>query len=195
MGLELYTTERVHRAVIFNARVKGDTASYKRNLSKGRTFQLGPFSITAFEVPHDGHDNMGYMLEYEGKRLVIATDLGHIPESVSQYLQQAHYLVLETNYDQDMLDTGHYPQSLKKRISQPLGHLANHITAAYIAAQYPPALSHLFLCHLSKENNRPELAHAAVASALTQRGLCLEKDIQLHCLPRGIPSPCFILSP
>ena len=195
LGLELYTTETVHRAVIFNPRVKGDVTSYKRNLLKGKPFHLGPFCITAFEVPHDGQDNMGYMLEYEGQRLVIATDLGHIPDSVSHYLQQAHYLVLEANYDQDMLDNGTYPAFLKKRINQPLGHLANHTTATYMAAQCPSALTHLFLCHLSQENNRPELAYRAVASALEQRGLCLEQDIQLHCLPRAVPSPCFILQP
>ena len=193
LGLPVYATEQVHRGIVYNSSVKDKPGASKRVFGKGAPFHLGPFTLTAFDIPHDGSDNVGYVVEYNGKTLVIATDLGHIPESLANYVASANYLVLESNYDDFMLDSGPYPYQLKKRIRHDRGHLSNHIAAKFVAEHYHPKLSHLFLCHLSQTNNRPELALKAVSEALANRGIKAGVDIEVHCLPRTKPSECFLL--
>ena len=194
LGLPVFATEQVHAGIVNHPRTKIVIGASKRVIYKEKSFCIGPFTIIAFDVPHDGSDNVGYLVRYMDKTFVIATDLGHIPEGVAAHITCANYLVLETNYDRMMLDTGNYPQFLKNRIRQPYGHLCNDDTADFLATAEIPVLSHLFLCHLSKENNRPDLAMNAVTSAFAERGVQVGVDIHVHCLPRGKPSECYLLS-
>ena len=189
LGLPVFATERVHTGIVNHPRVKIKTGACKRIIDKERPFYLGPFTLTAFDVPHDGSDNVGYCVQYEDKTFVIATDLGHITNDVAHWISNANYLILEANYDRFMLDNGPYPLFLKERISQKRGHLCNNDTADFLASAYIPKVSHLFLCHLSKTNNRPELALEAATKALKPRGL----NIQIYCLPRDRPSACYEL--
>ena len=193
LGLPVYATEQVHTGIVSNSRVKIKPGASKRTICKDTPFVIGPFRITAFDVPHDGSDNVGYTIRYNDKTFVIATDLGHIPQGVAEQIARADYLVLEANYDRNMLETGPYPRYLKERIRQSYGHLCNDDTAGFLASAPLQSLTRLFLCHLSRENNRPELALNAVTSALTGRGVRVGADIQVFCLPRGKPSECYLL--
>ena len=102
-------------------------------LHKGETMELEDFTITAFEVPHDGTDNVGYCMNIDGKIFSFLTDLGHITPTAAEYICKANYLVLEANYDEEMLKMGPYPQYLKERIAGPNGHMSNRETADFLA--------------------------------------------------------------
>ncbi|MCL1974176.1 MAG: MBL fold metallo-hydrolase [Bacteroidetes bacterium] len=193
LGVPVYGTDLVHTGIANHPRTKIKIGASKRVIAKDAPFCIGPFELTAFEVPHDGCDNVGYRIRYQEKTLVIATDLGHISQEVAAQISQAHYLVLEANYDRQMLERGRYPVFLKQRIRHKYGHLSNDDAANFLASTALPNLSQLFLCHLSQENNLPELALNTVTAALAGRGWKVGVDIQVHCLPRGKPSESYFL--
>ncbi|MDE6266284.1 MAG: MBL fold metallo-hydrolase [Muribaculaceae bacterium] len=167
-------------------------------------FNLGRhFRITPFTTPHDGTDNVGYYIEMAGKSFAVATDLGHISDRVAHYMRQADYIMLESNYDLRMLHNGPYPAYLKARIAADNGHLDNADAARFIASIYSPRLTHLFLCHLSHDNNTPEIALQTMTHALAEKNISVgnaslspdnaKTDIQLVVLPRFDVTPLYIL--
>ena len=166
---------------------------YVRYVEKEETVTFRDFSITPFEVPHDGSDNVGYFIEVGEKRFCIATDLGEITETVASYVEKANYLVIESNYEEQMLAMGRYPEFLKVRVSGPRGHLSNQVTARYLAANFNEHLKNIWLCHLSEENNHPELAYKAVAMEMGRYGIIPGKDVELTVLKRTTPSRLFVL--
>ena len=142
---------------------------------------------------HNGTDNVGYFIEVGDTNFCIATDLGCITDTVSYYLEQAHHLVIESNYEEEMLKMGRYPQFLKDRVSGMTGHLSNQTTARYLAKNLNEHLKNIWLCHLSEENNHPELAYKAVEMEFAQYGIIAGKDVKLYVLKRATPSQMFIL--
>ena len=177
---------------------------YHRPIYKEHPFKIGPFTLTAFEVMHDGTDNAGFMISYGSHNLVVATDLGCISERADFYMRQANYLMIEANYDDDMLSAGSYPEYLKGRIRSVTGHLDNKVTAEYLARIYTPRLRTIFLCHLSKDNNNPEIALRTVEEALTGAGAIVGDGshtpyarlatVQLMALPRFESTPLIPLT-
>ncbi|MBR6648715.1 MAG: MBL fold metallo-hydrolase, partial [Bacteroidaceae bacterium] len=141
----------------------------------------------------DGTDNVGYFIEVGDTKFCIATDLGCITDTVSFYLEQAHHLVIEANYEEEMLRMGRYPQFLKDRVAGMTGHLSNQTTARYLAQNMNEHLKNIWLCHLSEENNHPELAYKAVEMEFAQYGIIAGKDVKLHVLKRATPSQMFVL--
>jgi phosphoribosyl 1,2-cyclic phosphodiesterase len=130
-------------------------------------FQIGPFTITAFPVPHDSYGNNGYIISYKDVVFCLITDIGHITPEIEEAVSKSTHLVVESNYDHQMLETGPYPMRLKKRIEGPYGHLSNAETAQLLANYLSPELiQRVWLCHLSEENNKPELASQTCLSAL-----------------------------
>lgn len=170
--------------------VHSETAVADRQISLF-TEPVNEFLITAFEVPHDATDNVGYKIETPLGIFCFLTDMGHITPTVETYIAEANYLIIEANYDEEMLRMGPYPSYLKQRIQSSRGHMSNAATAAYLADHLPPRLKHIWLCHLSKENNHPELAFKTFEYAFRNRGVILGKDIQLTVLKRTIPSDLF----
>ena len=151
------------------------------------------FRIVAFELPHDSSDNVGYMIQFGDKRFTIATDVGEITETVARYLCMANHLVLESNYDEEMLRFGSYPDFLKERVSSRTGHLCNREAAEFLATHYSPTWKNVWLCHLSRENNHPELLYKTVDFRLLQEGIRVGKDFKLTVLKRLTPSDVFDL--
>ncbi len=188
--IPVYATSEVHRG-INRSYVIGDKVSTPYYIVKGETVAIGEFEVTAFSVSHDGSDNVGYSVTYRNRRFTLATDLGYVCENAAEHIRKANYLVIEANYDEQMLETGHYPQYLKNRITSPTGHLSNLAAGQFLASCYQPHLSHIYLCHLSKENNRPELAYATVEQLLITKGIKIGTDVRLVALPRTEASPLF----
>lgn len=118
--------------------------SAHRPIVKEIPFKIKDFTITAFEVPHDGSDNVGFFISYGNLYFAFATDLGHITPTADKYLRQANYLVIESNYDEAMLRNGSYPLHLQRRILADSGHMDNARTAEYLARIYTPALRNIF---------------------------------------------------
>jgi phosphoribosyl 1,2-cyclic phosphodiesterase len=131
-----------------------------------QAFAAGGMQITAFTVPHDAREPVQYVLSDGDKRLGVLTDIGAPTAHVEQTLGRLDGLVLECNYDRDMLWNGTYPKWLKERIAGPFGHLDNADSGMLLAALDCTKLQHLVGAHLSEQNNRPELARAALAAAM-----------------------------
>ena len=144
-------------------------------------------------MPHDGTDNVGYCITTGDKTFSFLTDIGHITPTAARFIQQADYLILEANYDDSMLQMGPYPQHLKERIAGPNGHMSNHEMADYLSHHFPQHLKHLWLCHLSKDNNHPELAFKTVELAFRQENIIVGKDVEVTPLRRTTPSEMYIL--
>lgn len=157
------------------------------------TFSIGDFAITPFPIPHDATENVGYHINVGDVRFTIMTDVGDVTQDVCQYISQSTHLILEANYDEEMLLQGRYPQHLKRRISCGTGHLANTKTANALAQNFHENLKHVWLCHLSEENNHPELARKTVESILREHGIIAGVDFKLDVLRRKIPTGPFNL--
>ena len=166
-------------------------------------FKIGDFTITPFAVSHDGLNDtaFGFHIALGGYTFALATDTGCPTDGMRRYLADADYIMIESNYDSEMLRTGRYPEYLKARIRSEKGHSDNDDCAHFLAEIYSPRLKHIFLCHLSEENNTPELARNASLKALTDKGVNVgegqntlddrQADVQLSVLPRRDISPLY----
>ena len=153
----------------------------------GESFSLGSIDITTFSLPHDASCPLGYILEERGVKLGIATDIGCVTPEIVSSLRGCDILLLESNHDQDLLRTGSYPPSLKRRIRSDEGHLSN-IEAAELLPRLLEGKSAdkpvVILSHLSQENNRPELAYITVKNSLQAAGWQVGEDVILDCACR-----------
>lgn len=190
-NIPVYTTEGVHRGIEKSRYVEETLIHSRRLIKKEEPFNIRDFQIIAFEVPHDSTDSVGYYIEFGNHKFTIATDVGHITEEVGKYINMANHLVIETNYDEEMLRFGSYPAFLKERVSSPTGHLSNREAADYIAKNYNPHLKDIWLCHLSRDNNHPELAYKTMDIRLFEEGIRVGKDVSLYALKRTTPSDLF----
>lgn len=132
---------------------------------------------------------VGFNIYNSNKKLSIATDVGHISEELLGHLKNSSSVLLEANYDPEILKCSHYPYILKQRISSNNGHLSNSSAGKAIAHLYNYGLKNALLIHLSKENNFPELAYETVINELAN---CT--DINLNIAPRDNPSKLFEVS-
>lgn len=192
-NLPVYTSEAVHRSIQANHFVgKKVPDNLKRVLTKGVCEQIGPFSVQTFHVPHDSADNNGYIIRIEELTIVLLTDVGSYTDEMKTIVSQATHLIVEANYDSQMLESGPYPPRLKKRISCGRGHSSNAETAAFLAENLNPDLiRRVWLCHLSAENNTPVKAIETVKEALLRAGFPVgspETTLKLEALARLTPS-------
>ena len=195
MRLPVYATKKVYEAMFQRKYVTRPVPeALRRFLEVGKPISIAPFTITPIQVPHDSADNVGYFIDCgDGTRLLLLTDVGEFLPEMEAFVPQATHIVIETNYDPDMLRTGKYPARLKRRIASGTGHSANPDTAAFLVKTLTPITKHIFLCHLSADNNRPELAQAAVTETLRRERPDLAKLPPITPLPRLTPSGVFEL--
>jgi phosphoribosyl 1,2-cyclic phosphodiesterase len=113
---------------------------------------------------------VAFSIQSDGVRVSQLTDIGHMPESVAQYLKNSNVLILESNHDLEMLRVGPYPWSLKQRLMGRFGHLSNTGVAQFIREQFDGTASHLMLAHLSERNNHPAVARQESMKALRDCG-------------------------
>ena len=192
-GIPVYATEKVHAGIDACSFLKEKIYTSRRIIEKEIAVEIKDFKITAFDVPHDANECVGYLVTYGQHKFVLVTDAGHISEKAGEYIRIANHLVVEANYDREMLFHGKYPLYLKERISNGNGHLCNSEIAGFLAANYDLHLKNIWLCHLSKENNHPELAYKTVEMAMQQYGIRIGKDVNLVALKRTTPSEMYIL--
>lgn len=132
-----------------------------------QAFEVGGLQVRPFTVPHDAREPLQLSCTDGNRRLGLLTDLGHASAHVLQELAGCDTLVLECNHDEAMLADGPYPWFLKRRVGGDWGHLANSASAALAAALLPSGrLRQVVAAHLSEQNNRPELARAALLGSL-----------------------------
>jgi phosphoribosyl 1,2-cyclic phosphodiesterase len=146
--------------------VAADDALDLRIIDSHQAFSVGAIQVQPFPVPHDAREPTQFVFADGASRLGILTDIGESTRHVEAMLYGVDALVIECNHDRELLEASRYPASLKRRIGGRLGHLANDVAAAIVAAIDASRLQHLVAAHLSAENNRPELAIAALAAVV-----------------------------
>lgn len=158
-----------------------------RVFQTGHAFELGDLQVESFTVPHDAHDPVGFLLRHECGNVGVLTDLGHCTRLVVERVKSANVLMLETNHDMRLLqDDTVRPWSVKQRILSRFGHLSNDAAAEAAAQIAHDGLRHVFLGHLSRDCNRPELAHRAVTAALHKVGA---RHVHVHTTSQHAPNP------
>lgn len=150
-------------------------------------FEIGNIKIHPFDIPHDAANPCGFNFLVENQKISVATDLGHMTTQIINQLEGSKFLMLEANYDPEVLKCCSYPYLLKTRIAGPNGHLSNSLAGKTIAHLIPTGLEQVILGHLSKENNFPELAYNTVLEelAIHQYG---ESDVTLQVASRTQPT-------
>ncbi|MEM6821283.1 MAG: MBL fold metallo-hydrolase [Verrucomicrobiota bacterium] len=133
----------------------------------GDSFSIGDFVIESFPVPHDAYDPVGFLIQYHGKSVAVLTDLGYVTETVVAKAKGADVIVLEANYDEQLLQSdSKRPWSVKQRIMARHGHLSNEQAAGLLLQISGSPLKHVFLGHMSKDCNKPEVAKEKIREAL-----------------------------
>ena len=145
----------------------------------GQEFNVGPFAIKPFSIPHDVPDPVGYLVRTDGVTYFHATDVGTPLDSIGVNLAEADIATLESNHDPVMLRASGRPPSLKQRIAGPRGHLSNDQACDLVKRFASPRLRRLALAHLSRECNAPHLAFGAMRDAFAEMG---RTDVELRML-------------
>lgn len=125
-------------------------------------FILGDLTVNAFAISHDANEPSAYRIESEGKSIAVATDMGKYDEYTISRLMNLNAVLLEANHDVHMLEVGKYPYPLKRRVLSDTGHLSNEMCGRLLCKIMHDDLRHIVLCHLSRDNNYPELAYETV---------------------------------
>ena len=147
---------------------------------------VGEFEICSFATSHDSVDCHGYKIATKtGRTVSLATDLGIVTENVFEHLSSANLAVIEANYDEKRLWAGSYPHYLKTRIASNRGHLCNSETAKTLKRLVENGNERFALCHLSNENNTPQLALEAIISEFMQNNITPSKESLIKTLNRN----------
>jgi phosphoribosyl 1,2-cyclic phosphodiesterase len=184
-SLPAFTTHKVWESIL-NPQVK-ISRDCIREIPLQEKFHLAGFDIEAFPVSHDAPETIGFHICAGDKKITIATDLGYICQTSAPYLKEANLIVIESNYDEEMLENGKYPYYLKKRIKSDNGHLGNHQTSDFLADIFSDNLSHICLAHLSKNNNTPEKALQTLLNTLSRNSIKLNSQ-KITILNRHMPT-------
>ncbi|MFA6769949.1 MAG: MBL fold metallo-hydrolase [Bacteroidales bacterium] len=185
-------TELLFKSLEKHPHSRGGVKRFKKIIEKEIPFVFKEVSITAFEVPHDATETLGFFIDFMGERFTFVTDIGHFTPRVADFCKISNHIIIESNYDMKMLDSGSYPQFLIERIRGGRGHLSNFETSLAVQNFYHEGIRNIFLCHLSDNNNTPELAFEATKGALSELGVCIGEDLNLCCLPRK-SHKCFLI--
>jgi len=178
--LPVYATERTWAAMEGKPGIGGIMMKNRRVFAPGEDFYIRDLAISPFSTPHDAADPVGFSVLYGGRKLCIATDLGHIDPRWIRALSGANLVLLESNHDPDLLRChARYPARLKQRILGRHGHLSNADCGGAITSLVREGLTHVILGHLSGETNTPALALGTVVRVLEDAGIVAGKDIRV----------------
>ncbi|CDB32472.1 beta-lactamase domain protein [Clostridium sp. CAG:575] len=155
-------------------------------------FEIGDLKIKPFSIPHDAANPCGFNIIHDNKKISIATDIGHMTNGIIKNLEDSIFIMLEANYDPEVLKFSKYPYILKSRIAGPTGHLPNEIAGKTIAHLLNSGLQQAILGHLSKESNFPELAYKTVIDEVISSNYD-ENSLKLSVASRDIPGNKIII--
>jgi len=191
--IPIYTTPLIHEGIDRNYGLREKLRTSRRYIEKGVPFSFNGMEIDTFGINHDSTDCLGYKIRTQGQCFVLITDCGEPNAEIEQAIREANHLVIEANHDEHLLMIGNYPTYLKQRILSPKGHQSNQTCAELIERNYHSGLRNVFLCHLSLENNMPNVAYQTVADEMRKMGLEAGVDYFLKPLDRTHRSPLYVL--
>ena len=154
-------------------------------------FEVGDLLIKPFAIPHDAANPCGFNIFKGDQKISIATDIGHMTNGILKNLEDSIFVLLESNYDPEVLKFSRYPYILKSRIAGPNGHLPNETAGKTIAHLLQSGLKQATLGHLSKESNFPELAYKTVIDEIISNSNYNENSLKLNVASRDVPGTRF----
>jgi len=160
--IPIYSTRDTIHALKKSSSLGEIDSTLYRIIEPNEDFLINEITIHPFETSHDAIHPVCYTFHSEGKKISIATDLGHYTDYIKEKLAYSNILFIEANHDVKMLEVGSYPYYLKRRIKSDLGHLSNETTSKLICDLYHEAMDYVILGHLSNENNIPDIAYETV---------------------------------
>ncbi len=153
-----------------------------RVFEKGQPFGVSELNVTAFPIPHDAADPVGFVLRRGESAMAVVSDLGYITSPVRDSLKEMDGIFIESNYDQDMLDADtKRPWATKQRISSRHGHLSNDQVGDLMKEVASPRLKRVVLGHLSSDCNCPDLVTRHISAELSTAG---HPDVAVSCAPQ-----------
>ncbi len=192
LDLPVFATEGTWRGMY--AKIGPIAEKNRIIIEADRDFFMGSIDVTPFSIPHDAAEPVGFTFGVDGAKLAIATDLGCIRDGWFKQVLGSDAVLLESNYDPDMLRAGPYPYELKQRILSRKGHLSNDDAGRAAAELALNGTRQIILGHLSKENNFPELAMRSCELYLQQAGIEPHVDVMLCVARRDGATGMFSLS-
>ena len=147
----------------------------KNKFTTNEKFEIGDIKILPFSIPHDAAEPCGFNLFHDNKKVTVATDIGHVDNKILHNLDESNFLLLESNYEPNMLKCSRYPYTLKRRILGPNGHLSNDDAALAISELLKQGVNNIMLGHLSEQNNFPELAYQTVMNSIISKNIDIDK--------------------
>ena len=188
LGVPVYASQGTARQLAYRIAFPPDGL---RPFDAGKSFSVGDLTVFSFPTPHDASDSVGYSVACAGARLAVATDLGVVTPAVLDAVLGSDTVVVETNHDVELLRAGPYPYPLKQRILSERGHLCNEDGAALAVQAAAAGARTVILAHLSKTNNTPDLALAAVERAFDAAGV---SGVEVTVAPRSHPGATYRLT-
>lgn len=152
-NIMVYLNHKTH----YSSHLKFKPELYRR-IEHGEVIDVNGIQVIGFSKLHDAIDPFSFVVSHKGITIGVFTDIGAVCNNLKHYMSQCHAAYLESNYDEEMLENGRYHLSLKERIRGGLGHLSNKQALDFFLAHKPEHMTHLFLSHMSRDNNTPEIA-------------------------------------
>ncbi|MDM5157570.1 MBL fold metallo-hydrolase [Bacillus sp. DX1.1] len=148
--------------------------------SIGDVKTFGDIEVESFGVSHDAAEPMFYTFHHNGRKLAHITDTGYVSDRMKGIIKGANAFVFESNHDVEMLRMGRYPWSTKRRILSDVGHVSNEDAALAMTDVITDETKHIYLAHLSSDNNMKELARMSVAQVLEEKGFAAGDAFKIH---------------
>jgi len=185
--VRLYATEGTYKGV---HKLPDREVEWVR-VRSGSSAKIGRLNVDLFPTPHDAADPVGFRVRRGKLAFGHVTDIGHISDSVMDGLRGCSSILIEANHDIEMLRNSDYPASLRSRVGSRWGHLSNEALARYLEHRLPDGVRHVFLAHLSQQNNHERLALDCCLEALERRG---GRAPKLHLTYSNRPTPLLRLT-
>ena len=189
----IYLTQPTHAEIARGIVPERRAERFRRHervefIAPGARFLVGDIEVSAFAIPHDAVDPLGFAFRSNGHKAALVTDLGYLPEHVKHHLRDADLLMLESNHDVEMLKVGPYPWHVKQRVMSRTGHLSNHAVSEFLCDEggFDARPRHLVLAHLSENNNNPDVAKISAEEALGRRSASAFQGT-LHIASQDVP--------
>ena len=185
--IPVFATARTIDAILSVPGMEEVDRSLFNAVRKEEAFSIGDITAKCFEIPHDAADPVGWTYEHESSKVSVCTDIGTPTDTIRENLTGSNAMVIEANHDVRMLEAGSYPYALKCRILSDTGHLSNENSGKLISEIWDENMKYIFLGHLSKENNLPQIALAAVKNEMERDHEGYEKYTVIRAAERAVP--------
>ncbi len=188
LGIPLYANRLTLDAVSSQTKASFNSKIFHT----GQSFEVGDVEVETFSIPHDAQDPVGFLVRSSEGNIGFLTDLGHTTRMVLDRVRPAKALVLETNYDLQLLqEDTRRPWSIKQRITSRHGHLSNKAAGEAARELVSNELIHIYMAHLSKDCNDPALAEKTVKQEIAKTGA---EHIRIHRTSQDAPCPTLVMS-